>query len=203
MGRKARVSKSVDFQPPVLPEVQTIAAGGTVFPDTSRPAKKKQKLKYPTAFIRRSPRIQSPFRNLEIEPIIEEIIISGSQDDVEPLLQEENKSNEEASDETRRSSEKDDPYVGDVNYKTMYISSQKKIEALLEENKQLSKALDLANGTIDMLEKQNNIYSEVMSIIGSLSRANENLAARVNLGHPTGDCEDVEGRNSKKRKKSV
>lgn len=78
--------------------MQTIAAGGTVFPDTSRPAKKKQKLKYPTAFIRRSPRIQSPFRNLEIEPIIEEIIISGSQDDVEPLLQEENKSNEEASD---------------------------------------------------------------------------------------------------------
>ncbi|KNA08621.1 hypothetical protein SOVF_160590 isoform D [Spinacia oleracea] len=173
--------KPVNCQPTsALPEVQKGAVGGTLFSDTSRPTKKK--LKTATAMIRRSTRIQTIVGNQELKPIIKEIIISESQNDVEPM-------------ETRRFSKKDDPCVTEIKYKTMYISSLKKIEALVEENEQLSKALDLANGAINVHEKKNNIYSEVMSVIGSLCRANENLAARLNLAAPIDD-EEFEEKNS-------
>ncbi|KNA08620.1 hypothetical protein SOVF_160590 isoform C [Spinacia oleracea] len=186
--------KPVNCQPTsALPEVQKGAVGGTLFSDTSRPTKKK--LKTATAMIRRSTRIQTIVGNQELKPIIKEIIISESQNDVEPMVHEINMSIKVASDETRRFSKKDDPCVTEIKYKTMYISSLKKIEALVEENEQLSKALDLANGAINVHEKKNNIYSEVMSVIGSLCRANENLAARLNLAAPIDD-EEFEEKNS-------
>ncbi|XP_021727883.1 uncharacterized protein LOC110694998 isoform X2 [Chenopodium quinoa] len=203
MGRKPRASKPENFQPTSapksVPEGQTITAEGTHLSDTSRIFKRR--LNSPTAMIRRSPRIQSTCGNQAIQPIIEEIIISGSPNNDGPMLHEDNKFTEEASDETGRSSKKDDAGAAEVKYKAMYISSQKKIEALMEENKQLSNALELANGKIHLHEKQSNAYSEVMAIIGSLSRVNENLAARVNLG--ASDDNEISGeRTSKKKKKN-
>ncbi|XP_010684261.2 uncharacterized protein LOC104898849 isoform X1 [Beta vulgaris subsp. vulgaris] len=200
MGRKARATK----QTPALKslsELQISAARGIFvntksdphLADSSHPVKKKRRI--PTAMIRRSARIQNTVDNQESEPVIEEIMICGSQkDDDGPLRHEENKTTEQSSDEIEGSSKKDNRGAADVRYKTMYTCYKTKIEDLLEENKKLSKALELANGKIYVYERQSNMFSEVMAVIASLSRVNENLSAPKH-GPPDNDNEEFEGLN--------
>ncbi|CAK8543458.1 unnamed protein product [Lathyrus sativus] len=49
-----------------------------------------------------------------------------------------------------------------ISYRTMYIDSQKKIEALSNENQQLKEQLENALGKVEMYEKENGVLSELL-----------------------------------------
>ncbi|KAK9756140.1 hypothetical protein RND81_01G076400 [Saponaria officinalis] len=200
MGRKAKASKTQTMKQPLEPNfpsgVQTIASDGTptnmefghLLSDTSHSGKKKSKTS--TTVVRRSRRLQPNAATQVLEPIVHEIHLSdsennkelGNEKEDETRAHEVNKSPEQTSDETEGNFDEDYPGAADFKYKAMYINSQKKIEALMEENKELNKALEHAIGKIDVYEKQSNVYSEVMDVIASLSKANENLSAHVKRG---------------------
>ncbi|KAJ8427746.1 hypothetical protein Cgig2_016501 [Carnegiea gigantea] len=208
MGRKARATKGKIPKPMLVPksphQVQSIAPEEIHLNRSSDPPRSKtspsfrKKSKTSTTIVRRSQRIRRTTANLETEPVIHEISISESDKVNEPLPHEDgNMSPEETSNETERSSQKGNPNVAEI-YKNMYINSQKKVEELLVENRQLSKTLEGALGKVDVYEKQSHIYSEVMAVIASLSKVNENLSAHC---APSEDAE-TEGKGSKKSTKS-
>ncbi|KDP21463.1 hypothetical protein JCGZ_21934 [Jatropha curcas] len=60
--------------------------------------------------------------------------------------------------------------TGDVTYKTLYIDSQKKVEALTEENDQLFKKLEYALGKIEVYEKGNHMVTEVLEKLKDVLR---------------------------------
>ncbi|KAK7336748.1 hypothetical protein VNO77_17294 [Canavalia gladiata] len=54
------------------------------------------------------------------------------------------------------------PSMTSISYRSMYIDSQKKIEALTEENQQLNGKLENALGKIEVYEKENRVLNEVL-----------------------------------------
>lgn len=207
MGRKARATKGKITKPTLVPkspdQVQSIAPEEIHLNRSSDPPRSgtspsfRKKSKTSTTIVRRSQRIRSTTANLETEPVIHEISISESDKVNEPLQHDGNMSTEETSNETERSSQKGNPNVAEI-YKNMYINSQKKVEELLVENRQLSKTLEGALGKVDVYEKQSHIYSEVMAVIASLSKVNENLSAHCAISEDA----ETEGKGSRKSRKS-
>ncbi|XP_058748629.1 uncharacterized protein LOC131621608 [Vicia villosa] len=55
------------------------------------------------------------------------------------------------------------PSTASFSYRTMYIDSQKKIEALSKENQQLKEELENALGKVEMCEKENGVLSELLN----------------------------------------
>ncbi|XP_074268952.1 uncharacterized protein LOC141592247 [Silene latifolia] len=120
-------------------------------------------------------------------------------EDDETRVIELNKSLEKISNETDQNTEEEILGGTDMKYKAMYINSQRKIESLMEENRELTKLLEHAVGKIDVFEKQSSIFSEVMNVFASLSKVNENLSRQVKRGGSY-DQNDDGIRASKKNK---
>ncbi|KAL5059569.1 hypothetical protein RYX36_031173 [Vicia faba] len=54
------------------------------------------------------------------------------------------------------------PSTASISYRSMYIDSQKKLEALSKENQQLKGELENALGKVEMCEKENGVLSELL-----------------------------------------
>lgn len=63
----------------------------------------------------------------------------------------------------------------ELNYRTLYIESQKKVEALTEENHQLSKKLEFATGKVEAYEKMKDVFGNLKDavLVSQLERATE------------------------------
>ncbi|KAK6937517.1 hypothetical protein RJ641_031025 [Dillenia turbinata] len=107
-------------------------------------------------------------------------------------LQEQEKTIEELKSKVpRRSSMNQTPCEAEITYKSLYIDSQKKVEALSDENVQLSKKLEYALGKLEAYEKGNSMFSEAMGrvkdvmVISNLWKTTEtalNLSSQAMLG---------------------
>ncbi|XVF32585.1 hypothetical protein REPUB_Repub17cG0094800 [Reevesia pubescens] len=168
-----------------LPETQTISAD---LPSVTR-AKKHIAL----TVVRRSQRLQcaaTPSQDKDIERIIEEITMSESEKDEEPLNLEEGKlpepiliqkSLEEKVDYLLQQFEEQQktiealkfkitrdssptpmgsPKAADVRYRNLYFESQKKLEALADEKHQLALKLERALGKLEVYENGTCVFSE-------------------------------------------
>ncbi|XP_022155570.1 uncharacterized protein LOC111022677 isoform X2 [Momordica charantia] len=158
----------------------------------SSSSKKRAKKSYPSV-IRRSERIQNvvqPYQNRDIEPVVEEIAVSDSEKEDEPLAQGEKELDEPTSCEQNLHGKID--YVvklletqgraiknllseslspTEVRYKSLYIESQKKkwylidscqVQTLMDENQQLTQKLETALCKVEAYEKGNQNFSEVL-----------------------------------------
>ncbi|XWS76408.1 hypothetical protein CRYUN_Cryun01aG0173700 [Craigia yunnanensis] len=152
----------------------------------------KSKKHIALSMVRRSQRVQSaatPSQDKDIKLIIEEITLSESEKDEEPLNLEEGKlpepilmqkSLEEKVDYllqqfeeqqktieslkfkvTRDSSPTGSPRAADVRYRNLYFDSQKKIEALTDENHQLVLKLERALGKLEAVCLYNTILAQI------------------------------------------
>lgn len=158
--------------------------------------------------VRRSLRIRNcnmPVQNQNIEPVIENISDSEMEEEMveeeQPLLEEQptlgEKSMEEKIDyliqlvETQNSqAKKRSPVFSkspELGYKSLYINSQMKIEALKNENHELSLKLEVALGKLEGYEKGTCAFSGVMEkmkdviLVSALSKATERV---VNVSSP-------------------
>ncbi|CDP03627.1 unnamed protein product [Coffea canephora] len=63
----------------------------------------------------------------------------------------------------------------ELNYRSLYIESQKKVEALTEENHQLSKKLEFACGKVEAYEKMKDVFGNLkdMVLVSQLEKATE------------------------------
>ncbi|XVF21779.1 hypothetical protein REPUB_Repub12eG0119500 [Reevesia pubescens] len=173
------------------PQLETIEAQTetqTNSADLSSVTKAKKNIDL--TMVRRSQRLQSaatPSQDNDIERVIEEITMSESEKDEEPLNLEGKlpepilvqKSLEEKIDYllqqfeeqqktiealkfkgTRDSSPTGSPRAEDLRYRNFYFDSQKKIEALTDENHQLALKLEHALGKLEAYENGACIFSE-------------------------------------------
>ncbi|WCJ21527.1 hypothetical protein M5689_003672 [Euphorbia peplus] len=133
----------------------------------------RKKVKKSTLPPRRSVRLQSAVvatENHYIEQIIEEITVSDSEKENEPMDDDFPKPSMDDKDIHNKIDYLVDlierygksffggsSSVGEVTYKSLYLDSQKKIEALMEENSQLGKKLEYAHGKIEIYEKGDHV----------------------------------------------
>ncbi|XP_057483092.1 uncharacterized protein LOC130769851 isoform X1 [Actinidia eriantha] len=91
---------------------------------------------------------------------------------------------------TERHIESDSP-AANLNYKSMYIDSQKKIEALTSENFELAKKLEVALAKMEAYSEANRVCSEILDklkdviVISNLAKATEtaiNISSQAILG---------------------
>ncbi|XWS31586.1 hypothetical protein CRYUN_Cryun23aG0088900 [Craigia yunnanensis] len=184
------------------PKTQTNSA------DLSSIAKAKKHIAL--SMVRRSQRLQSAAtssQDKDIERVIEEMTMSECEKNEEPLNLEEaklpepilmHKSLEEKVDYllqqfeeqktiealkfkvTRDSSPTGSPKAADVRYRNLCFDSQKKIEALTDENHQLALKLERALGKLEAYENGARVFSEGLEkvkdviLITNLTRATEN-----------------------------
>ncbi|CAL2280866.1 unnamed protein product [Prunus armeniaca] len=168
----------------------------------------KKRPKQLNSVVRRSLRIRNcnmPVQNPNIEPVIENISDSEKEEEMveeeQPLLEEQptlgEKSMEEKIDyliqlvETQNSkAKKRSPVFSkspELGYKSLYINSQMKIEALKNENHELSLKLEVALGKLEGYEKGTCAFSGVMEkmkdviLVSALSKATERV---VNVSSP-------------------
>ncbi|XP_042491059.1 uncharacterized protein LOC122070895 isoform X2 [Macadamia integrifolia] len=79
-------------------------------------------------------------------------------------------------------------------YKLMYIDSQKKIESMQEENRQLAVKLENALGKIEAYEKGQSIFSETIErlkdamLVSTLTKTTEMMFGRSSPRANNGDC---------------
>ncbi|PSS06383.1 Processed lymphoid-restricted membrane protein [Actinidia chinensis var. chinensis] len=137
-------------------------------------------------------------QNQETEPVVEEVNLCESEKEDEPLIfcesaKEDGPFIEENTPEsmtpewsleerinylvqaveelkskaTKRHIESDSP-AANLNYKSMYIDSQKKIEALTSENFELSKKLEVALGKMEAYGEANRVCSEILNKLKDL-----------------------------------
>uniref|UniRef100_A0A2N9H0R9 Uncharacterized protein n=1 Tax=Fagus sylvatica TaxID=28930 RepID=A0A2N9H0R9_FAGSY len=182
--------------------------------NSAKPSNPNKRIKHHTGSVRRSERIQhaiTPVLNPDVQPGIEEITLSETdeeddpppqreQDMPEPIepstlgemnleekidyivqrLETQEKTIEDLKSEvTMKSVLSGSPSKGDVRYKSLYISSQKKIDFLTEENKQLSAKLETALSKLETYENGNHVFSNVMDklkdviLVSNLSKTTE------------------------------
>ncbi|GAB4840769.1 hypothetical protein Ancab_021531 [Ancistrocladus abbreviatus] len=165
------------MSPPTMPESQPkeqtgagdpcSASGSMVLPQSDK------QLSSLISIVRRSQRIQNASQNQELEPVVEEIRFSdGEKEDELPFL-EENRSLDEKPEESRSASPDQIPAAVDAKYRRMYISSQKKVHVLVDENKELSKKLESALGKLEVYEEGNHILSEIWTVVSSMAKTTE------------------------------
>ncbi|KAF5455041.1 hypothetical protein F2P56_024657 [Juglans regia] len=171
--------------------------------ESSKPSNPNKRVKFYARVVRRSERIQNavmPAQNLDIEPIVEEIDLSESDKEDDPPTQTQREQNgpepttfgeknlEEKveyiiqqleAQEKAMEALKSESSKTDVSYKKLYIESQKKVESLSEENKQLSMKLEIALGKLETYENGNRVFSEVLEklkdfiLVANLTKATE------------------------------
>lgn len=154
---------------------------------------KKRAKKFCPSVIRRSERIQNavlPYENRNIEPVVQEIPVSESENEDEPPaegrkhLDEPNSGeqnlqgkvdyivklleSQERTIKALKAKNDENPLLNeglspvDVRYKNLYLESQKKIQALMDENHQLTQKLETALCKVEAYEKGNRNFSEVL-----------------------------------------
>ncbi|XP_022155575.1 uncharacterized protein LOC111022677 isoform X7 [Momordica charantia] len=130
----------------------------------SSSSKKRAKKSYPSV-IRRSERIQNvvqPYQNRDIEPVVEEIAVSDSEKEDEPLAQGEKELDEPTSCEQN--------LHGKIDYVVKLLETQgraikvlkTKVQTLMDENQQLTQKLETALCKVEAYEKGNQNFSEVL-----------------------------------------
>lgn len=166
--------------------------------------------------------------NPDVERVIEELILSESEmeDDtpVEPineqrsleekvsyLLQQQEAQqkliNALEYEVKKKTSYGECPSMEDITYRSLYIDSQKKVEALMEENNQLSKKLENALGKIEVYEKGSPRITGMlenlkeMVLFSSLTRATEVANASAGAFRAMETSAGLERNTSTKRKK--
>ncbi|XP_057949390.1 uncharacterized protein LOC131144642 isoform X2 [Malania oleifera] len=92
-------------------------------------------------------------------------------------------------------------------YKSLYINSQKKIEALTQENWQLAKKLENAIGKVDVYEKMINELSQMYDkmkdgiLVPNMERAAETTPNHLLSQTPITDAQLAAAMRERKRKK--
>uniref|UniRef100_A0A6N2KM03 Uncharacterized protein n=1 Tax=Salix viminalis TaxID=40686 RepID=A0A6N2KM03_SALVM len=156
--------------------------------DFAKPSSKK-KAKQTGAKVRRSERLQTlaaDAQNQDIERIIEEITLSGSEEEEDPvdaklpdptlidknlegkedytlkMLEVQCKTADVKCKATKNSFSENCSGGGDITYKSLYIDSEKKVEALMEKNYQLTLKLQNALGKIEAYEKGNPMVCDML-----------------------------------------
>ncbi|XP_022155573.1 uncharacterized protein LOC111022677 isoform X5 [Momordica charantia] len=141
----------------------------------SSSSKKRAKKSYPSV-IRRSERIQNvvqPYQNRDIEPVVEEIAVSDSEKEDEPLAQGEKELDEPTSCEQN--------LHGKIDYVVKLLETQGRaikvlktknllseslspteVQTLMDENQQLTQKLETALCKVEAYEKGNQNFSEVL-----------------------------------------
>ncbi|XP_034689825.1 uncharacterized protein LOC117917607 isoform X2 [Vitis riparia] len=185
----------------------------------------KKRLKNRCVVIRRSDRLQNiclPTPNQDVGHVIEEI---ESEEEDEPCAQVEKRcpdsipgersleekvdyllqcleAHEKAidtlkSEASKRPLQSKGPSSSEVRYKSLYFDSQKKIEALTDENCQLSKKLEVTLGKLEVCEKDTRVFSELMDkvkevlLVSNLTKATEmalQLSSKVLGGFASPDA---------------
>ncbi|PPD93614.1 hypothetical protein GOBAR_DD09445 [Gossypium barbadense] len=162
------LSQNANLQPkkrnPPLKTVESLPKTQTNPADLSSLTKVK---KHGTLYaVRRSERLQatiSPSQDKEIERLIDEITLSEGEKD----------------EATRDSSPTGSPTAADVRYRNLYFESQKKIEALTNENHQLALKLERALGKLEAYDNGACAASEglqkmkEMILVANLTRSTE------------------------------
>uniref|UniRef100_A0A5B6Z853 Uncharacterized protein n=1 Tax=Davidia involucrata TaxID=16924 RepID=A0A5B6Z853_DAVIN len=206
MGRKPKATKVVEGIAHTTPENANLSLG-TANPEPKMQTNsaglsliKKKASKYQSAIIRRSERLHNltpPTRNQEIKPVIEEINLIESEKEDEPHVEQNSPDpvsgkgsleekldyllqtvEEFKSKATKRHFPIESSHA-DLKYRSLYIDSQKKIEALTNENNQLAKKLEIAIGKLEAYEKGTRACSEVVDklkeviLISNLAKATE------------------------------
>ncbi|GAA0161384.1 hypothetical protein LIER_17713 [Lithospermum erythrorhizon] len=188
-----------------------IASAGCPQPVTSEKIiherKKKKQLKNRMVIVRRSCRLLSmvaPSPSAVRDIIEEPIHLSESDNEEEqhacpdkseksPAPNEEANHadhetvNEQFKDKATKRSRPDENLNPDISYKSLYIDSLKKVEALKEENIALAKRLDFALGKIEAYESLKDTVTHLKDIVlvSSLGRATEaaiSMASQGTLG---------------------
>ncbi|ONH93595.1 hypothetical protein PRUPE_8G241200 [Prunus persica] len=193
---------------------------------STKSSRSKKRPKQLNSVVRRSLRIRNcdmPVQNQNIDPVIENISDSEMEEG-QPLLEEQptlgEKNMEEKIDyliqlvETQNSkAKKRSPVFSkspEIGCKSLYINSQMKIEALKNENHELSLKLEVALGKLEGYEKGTCAFSGVMDkmkdviLVSALSKATErvvNVSSQA-IGDDALSPQEVQDRKSiAKRKK--
>lgn len=183
--------------------------------------------------VRRSSRLQgtvTPAHNQDIDQVIQEIALSGSENEEdEPPAYEEteqhgpttgNKNLEDKIDylvrllegQQDRSSPSGSPTPSYSRYKRLYIDSQKKIEALSAENRQLTMRLENALGKLEVYEKGTRYCSDVvekvkdilmLSNLTSVAERASNLSAQAVLNAYTSQDAGREANTSSPKRRKL
>ncbi|KAF2325171.1 hypothetical protein GH714_024973 [Hevea brasiliensis] len=176
----------------------------------------RKKVKKSPAKVRRSERLQNAVmatENQDVERILEEITVSESEKEDEPA----NEEVPEPTLNRKDLNEKVDYVVklleaqqktmdafnsgaigktffnegsgmGDITYKSLYIDSQKKVEALTEENHQLNRKLEYALGKIEVYESGNHVVPEVLEKLKDLFKDALWLSSLTRVTEATRHC---------------
>ncbi|KAG6785921.1 hypothetical protein NC652_005568 [Populus alba x Populus x berolinensis] len=186
----------------------------------------KKKARQTPAKVRRSERLQTSAvdtQNEDIERVIEEITLSGSDEEEDPvdaklpeptlmgknlegkvdyilkMLEVQRKTTDVKFKATKNSFSGNCSGGGDITYKSLYIDSEKKVEALMEENYQLTLKLQNALGKIEAYEKGNPMVCDM------LEKFNEILLSQLSSeaidGNFTAPETGLEHRTAAKRKR--
>lgn len=198
--------------------------------ERSKPRKKDY-----TGAVRRSVRIQSallPSQNLDIEPVILDVTLSDSEKEDDPPAQRKQNESEPTTYAKKNLEEKVNDNIQrletlekivealmsktsrvDVTYKNLYIDSQKKVESLTEEKKQLAMKLDVALVKLESYERGDRVVSEALEklkdviLISNLTKATETAVnASSQAFHNALSAGDVLGSRShagKKKKAAI
>ncbi|GLT63991.1 hypothetical protein SLA2020_365110 [Shorea laevis] len=114
---------------------------------------------------------------------------------------------------TKKSFLSGSPSRVDIRYKNLYIDSQKKVESLTEENKQLAMKLETAICKVEAYQNGNHVFSEMLDklkdviLISNLTKATEtavNFSSQAlrNASSP-GDVLGSDGSAAKRKKPTV
>ncbi|GMP99815.1 hypothetical protein CsSME_00047153 [Camellia sinensis var. sinensis] len=227
MGRKPKAAKiaeaaSADMPQNLNPFVEKVAPELKMQTESVGLSSKKKTF----ANSRRSERLKNvaqPTQNQEIEPVIEEVNLCESEKEDEKEEEHEPHVEEnppESMPAERRLEEKidylvqaveelqskapkrhfqSDSFSADLNYKSLYIDSQKKIEALKNENFELSKKLDFALGKIEAYGDSSRVSSEVLGKLNDMILVSNLVIA--NNGEPNNTA-DLKTSAAKKKKRA-
>ncbi|CAK9151066.1 unnamed protein product [Ilex paraguariensis] len=202
MGRKSKAAKlearaTVVENP--IPTVEVVNVEPEVHKNSVDLPSSKKASKGKSVIIRRSGRLQNsapPTHNQGIEPMAVTFNLVESDKEDEPQAEQSKQMPGEASfaeklnylfqnveelksKATNKQSSSDGPCT-DINYRSLYIDSQKKNEALKHENLQLAKKLEFALGKVEAYEKVNDVMESLKEVI---------LVS--NLGKATGAVIDI------------
>ncbi|KAL2535388.1 uncharacterized protein Fot_16779 [Forsythia ovata] len=173
------------------------------------PSKRKQS-KTPYAVVRRSSRLMSsvqPIQSQVIDPVVRRVNLVDSEKEEEPNVKQVSanpimveRNAEENVDDLVRSIHKHKPKnieqvterpiegpSASINYKSLYIDSQKKVDFLMEENFELTKKLEFSRGKIEAYEKMKDVMASPKDVIlinnsGKATKHMSNLLSQTKAG---------------------
>ncbi|KAL2456153.1 Uncharacterized protein Adt_46919 [Abeliophyllum distichum] len=196
---------------------------------------KREQSKTPYAVLRRSSRLMSsvqPIQSQVIDSVVQHVNLADGEKEEEPNVKQVSANPimvegnaEENVDDLVRSIHKHKPKnvkqvserpiegpSASINYKSLYIDSQKKVNFLMEENFELTKKLEFSRGKIEAYEKMKDLMASPKDVIlinnsGKATKHMSDLLAQTNVGFcssPTAAAsQDVvdDLKNSSKQKK--